>query len=158
MNSQTHGEIERFIRACRDSALRVTPQRIAIYREVSRTEEHPDAETVCSRVREDMPTVSLDTVYRTLTTLEEHGLISRVEMPSGPTRFDANTDKHHHFVCSECGRIHDFYSGVLDEFAPPPEVARLGTVDSVHVQLRGVCAHCEARRQQRTADDASPEA
>lgn len=126
----------------RQAGVRVTPQREAIYREIVKTDEHPDAETIFKRIRERMPTVSLDTVYRTLNTLAENGLLSRVQVASGRVRFDANLDQHHHFVCGQCGLVRDFYSQQLDRFVVPPDVEEWGTVNSVHLQLRGVCSRC----------------
>jgi Fur family peroxide stress response transcriptional regulator len=66
-------------------------------------------------------------------------------------RFDANTDRHHHFVCSECGLIGDFYSEAFDRFAAPPEVTAMGTVSSVYVELRGLCKKCEEKRRSSKA-------
>ena len=65
------------------------------------------------------------------------------------TRFDANTDRHHHFVCCECGMIGDFYSEVLDRFPVPREVAEMGSVDGVYVELRGRCRKCQGRAKKR---------
>jgi Fur family peroxide stress response transcriptional regulator len=107
---------------------------------VAQTGEHPDVETLFKRVREKMPTVSHDTVYRTLASLEKIGLISRVDPAGGRTRYDANCDKHHHFVCRKCGSITDIY---FDELPVLPEaIGDLGNAESLHVQVRGVCHNC----------------
>jgi Fur family peroxide stress response transcriptional regulator len=146
----------RFATVCRDFGLRVTPQRVAVYREVARSKEHPDVETVFNRVRRQIPTLSLDTVYRTLSVLEEAGLVSRVETLSGPARFDANTTRHHHYVCTRCGLVRDFCSDELADFSPPREVVPWGTVDSVHVQLRGMCTRCRVAGTRRGSGSDSP--
>jgi Fur family peroxide stress response transcriptional regulator len=137
--------IEAFEGTLRRKGLRVTHQRTEIFREVARTDEHPDAETVYRRVSERVPAVSRDTVYRTLATLEDHGLVSRAEVLRGPARYDADTDQHHHFVCTACGAVKDFRSERLDGLPIPRSVRRLGRVASAHVQVRGVCADCLAR-------------
>jgi len=131
-----------FENMCNRAGIRATHQRIEVYREVARTEEHPDAESVYKRVRRRIPTISLDTVYRTLRLLEDKGLISKVSYPGDRARFDANSDHHHHFICTRCGMVHDFYSEELDRFRPPGNVKAMGKVDSVHVELRGICANC----------------
>ena len=143
-----------FLDVCRKVGLKATHQRTEIYRELAATQEHPDAETVYSRVRERVPTISLDTVYRTLRVLEEKGVISRVGFLGDRTRFDANTDQHHHFVCTQCGRIGDFASETLNNFVTPPEVTSLGTVDSVYVELRGRCRKCQqgAKKPEKRRD------
>jgi len=121
--------------------MRMTHQRMEIFHEVAQTEEHPDAETLFKRVRERMPTVSHDTVYRTLASLEDMGLVSRVDPVCGRARYDANCDTHHHFICKECGSISDVY---LNEEPPLPEgIENLGNAESLHLQIRGVCHNCK---------------
>jgi Fur family peroxide stress response transcriptional regulator len=139
---QIDKRISAFTRICRQSGIRATHQRREVFREVAGTDEHPDAETIYKRVRERMPTVSLDTVYRTLSLLEEKGLLKRLELFSGRTRFDANTQPHHHFICTECGLVRDFTSEEMDALAWPNEVGSWGDVRSVNVQLRGICSGC----------------
>jgi Fur family peroxide stress response transcriptional regulator len=118
-----------------------------IFREVAGTDEHPDAETIYQRVRGRVTGISRDTVYRTLATLEEFGLLSRTGVLGGPARFDANTEAHHHFVCTECGAIHDFRSEQLENLPIPQAVRGMGRVDSARVHVHGVCNACsrEAR-------------
>ena len=88
----------RFTDACRKSGAKLTHQRMEIFREVAQTQNHPDAEKVLHGVRKRMPTVSMDTVYRTLWWLKELGLIKTLGPPRERTRFDANLSRHHHFI------------------------------------------------------------
>jgi Fur family peroxide stress response transcriptional regulator len=136
---------------CRREGLKATHQRREILREVVRTDEHPDAETVYRRVRRRLPTVSPDTVYRTLALLEEHGLLSRLELFTARARYDANVAPHHHLICTECGRVQDFSDAALDALVPPKTAGGWGEVRSSHVQLRGVCAHCLAKGKAKSA-------
>ena len=138
--------MRRFDQICRADGLKVTHQRMEIFSELARTDEHPDAETVYRRVHERMPAVSRDTVYRTLALLEEKGLITRAGI-SGPSRYDARTEQHHHFVCVRCGLVKDFSSEVMDGLSPPAEVKRWGAVDSIRVQVRGICRSCMAKEE-----------
>jgi Fur family peroxide stress response transcriptional regulator len=138
--------IEAFEETLRRKDLRVTHQRTEIFRELAATDEHPDAETVYQRVSERVPAVSRDTVYRTLAMLEEHGLVSRADVLGGPSRYDADTEHHHHFVCTECGAVKDFRSRALDDLPIPRSAKAIGRVASAHVQVRGVCSECLARR------------
>jgi Fur family peroxide stress response transcriptional regulator len=146
---QIDKRISAFTKICRQSGIRATHQRREIFREVAGTDEHPDAETIYKRVRKRMPTVSLDTVYRTLSLLEEKGLLRRLELFSGRTRFDANTQPHHHFICTQCGLVRDFTSERMDALAPPAEALPWGDVRSVNVQLRGICSGCLAKGRRR---------
>jgi Fur family peroxide stress response transcriptional regulator len=138
-----------FLALCARQGVRVTHQRIEILRELAGTEEHPDAETLHARVRRRLPALSVDTVYRTLRMLEDKGVIARVGSVRERARFDANTDRHHHFVCTRCGKIRDFYSEPYDRISPPREVAALGTVSGVYVELRGRCRACSSRKTPR---------
>jgi len=144
-NSEIERRVAEFVDACRRQGVKATHQRIEILRELLATQEHPDAETIYDRVRQRIPTISLDTVYRTLRTLEDMGAITRVGSMQDRARFDANADRHHHFVCCECGMIGDVYSDVLDRFPVPRELAEMGSVDWVYVELRGRCQKCQAR-------------
>jgi Fur family peroxide stress response transcriptional regulator len=134
-----------FVDACRAAGLKATHQRMAIYRELVRTGEHPDAETIYKRVKKRLPALSLDTVYRTLRTLEDVGIVGRVGSIRDRARFDANVAPHHHFVCTRCGGVSDFTSDALDGFDPPRPVKKMGRVESVYVELRGVCRACQGR-------------
>lgn len=143
--AEVQQRLEQLKTACRNTGLRMTHQRMEIFHEVAKTNEHPDADTIFKRVRKRIPTVSHDTVYRTLASLEEMGLISRVAPLGLRARFDANREAHHHFVCTECGSITDVY---LNKEPPLPEgVENLGSVKSLHMQVRGICHKCRNNQQ-----------
>jgi Fur family peroxide stress response transcriptional regulator len=146
---QLEKRVEGFLDACRRHGVRVTRQRTEILRELAVTGEHPDAETLYRRVRRRVPAMSLDTIYRTLRMLEEKRVISRVGSVHDRARFDPNADRHHHFVCGECGMIGDFYSEALDRLTVPREAAAMGSVDGVYVELRGRCRKCHTTSGKR---------
>jgi len=147
---QVQQRMDAFMQMCRRSGIRATHQRREVFREVARTDEHPDVETVYRRVRKRMPTVSLDTVYRTLSLLEEKGLVSRVDSLSGRARFDANADSHHHFICTRCGKVLDFDGEQLNDLRLPEDVRSWGDVRSVHVQVRGLCRDCLEKAKRKS--------
>ena len=130
-----------FAAALKADGLRMTHQRLEVIRELARATDHPDADTIFRAVRDRVPTISLDTVYRTLGTLEARGLIERIEAP-GAARFDPDASAHHHFVCVRCGRIVDIGIEALGAVTVPEDVARVGTVTSVRLEMKGVCSHC----------------
>ena len=80
--------MQHFETVCRDEGIKLTHQRLEIFREVAQADDHPDAEQVFQRVRDRMPTVSLDTVYRTLWLLNDLGLVVTLGASREPTRFD----------------------------------------------------------------------
>jgi Fur family peroxide stress response transcriptional regulator len=138
--------VQAFVRTCRLRGMKVTHQRMEIFHELAASDEHPDAETVYQRVSERMASLSRDTVYRTLSTLEAEGLIRKVEPLFERARYDANLDRHHHFVCTTCGMVRDFYSQTLDGLPIPKSVEVLGEIDAVQVEIRGTCSACMNRK------------
>ncbi len=144
--------VEDFFVRCRELGLRVTPQRMMVYRELSRTKEHPSAESVFDQVRKSMPTISLDTVYRTLSLLESRQLVWTVATVGRRARYDANMVPHYHFICRSCGSVSDLSGKLHEDFIVPKEVAELGRIDHVSVQLQGTCHVClqaPGRQQQK---------
>ena len=135
----------RFNEACRKSGAKLTHQRMEIFREVAQSTDHPDVEKVYQGVRKRIPTVSLDTVYRTLGWLKELGLITTLGPPRERTRFDANLSHHHHFVCVQCGLTRDFYSDKFDKLTLPESVQSIGYVETTQVEVKGVCLKCAAK-------------
>ena len=134
--------VAQFEAAARDAGLKLTHQRLEIFREVASSLEHPDAETVFQAVHTRMTTVSLDTVYRTLWMLNDLGLISTLGSRRESVRFDANPERHHHYVCVRCGKARDFQSAELDMLRLPHTVRELGSALSTHVEVRGICDSC----------------
>ncbi|MFO7595306.1 MAG: transcriptional repressor [Desulfocurvibacter africanus] len=135
------------LQACRDAGAKMTPQRMEIFREVVQSEEHPDAEMIYQRVRKRLPTVSLDTVYRTLWWLAGLGLVATIGPARERTRFDANLTRHHHFVCIRCGLTRDFYSRDLDNLKLPESVAAIGSIERTQVEVKGVCHVCAGKQE-----------
>ena len=102
-------QVAEMIEKLRESGVKLTHQRMEIFREIVGRTDHPDAASIYESVRKRLPTVSLDTVYRTLSMLKDAGLISTLGPSQDRVRFDANVAPHHHFVCTKCGKTEDFY-------------------------------------------------
>jgi Fur family peroxide stress response transcriptional regulator len=134
--------LERFKAACRQAGVKLTHQRLEIFREVAASLEHPDAEMVFRAVQARMPTVSLDTIYRTLWLLSELGVVTPLGPRRESVRFDANLAQHHHYVCMRCGLTRDFESPALNAIRIPDAVQDLGSVVAMRVEVRGLCATC----------------
>ena len=132
-----------FREACERLGMKVTHQRMEIFRVVVSTEEHPDVVSIHRRVKKKIPTISLDTVYRNLKLLAEHGLISIVGMSQESVRFDGNMHYHHHFTCMKCGTIRDFSSEGIDDLEIPDAAKAFGAPLSLHLEVKGICARCQ---------------
>lgn len=96
--------------------VRPTPQRVVITDFILSTECHPTAEEVLAAVAGSLPVaLSRATVYNTLNTLVQAGVIKEVFTEPGRTRYDANVSEHHHFVDLRTGRIYDIESDCLPQ-------------------------------------------
>lgn len=137
--------INRFKQELKRAGVKLTHQRIEVYHELAKSGDHPDAETLFKRLRERLPTISLDTVYRTLWLLLDLGLITTLGPSRIGTKFDANLDSHHHFVCSKCGMTRDIYSEEFDRLQAPRSANSYGKAETTHVEVRGVCFQCSEK-------------
>ena len=118
-------------------------KRDAILQCVRSTDAHPSADWVYEHVKEQVPDISLATVYRNLSLFKEQGLIQSLGTVQGVERFDGNTEPHVHFICTQCGAVLD-----LPEISVPEElnsaVARSsgGRVDNCQLTFTGICGDC----------------
>jgi Fur family transcriptional regulator, peroxide stress response regulator len=128
--------------AAKDGGLKLTHQRLEVFKEIALRGDHPDAEAVYSALKSRLPAISLDTVYRTLWTLTDLGMITTLGPRRERQRFDGNLEKHHHFICIRCGAVRDFKSDELDSLRMPAEVGEFGNVIEAQVEVRGICADC----------------
>lgn len=129
--------------AVRASGLKLTPQRMAIVRELAADPTHPTAQELFERLRSALPTMSFATVYNTLDALAQAGLCAPLSLSPGAARFDPNMHPHHHAVCDVCGLVRDV------EFEGEPVAAAQAIpsapgfeVLSVERIYRGICAEC----------------
>lgn len=90
-----------------DSGLRSTPQREVIYDVLLKKRDHPTADEVFARVKSELPTVSLATVYNCLETLVKCDLVRAVNFERGPTRYCPNLRPHAHFHDEQTGETYD---------------------------------------------------
>ena len=130
----------------RAAGLKMTPQRMAIVREVAMDESHPSAQELFDRLRPGMPTMSFATVYNTLAALCAAGLGTSLSLAPGSARFDPNMHPHDHLVCVRCGAVRDLLEPAAPHSAPPRQaLARVApgfTVRVVEQIVRGLCVAC----------------
>jgi Fur family transcriptional regulator, peroxide stress response regulator len=131
-----------FEATCRSAGLKMTHQRMEIFAELARASDHPSPETLYRRLTPRIPSMSLDTVYRTLRTLERSGLARKVETFQSQVRFEAIQPPHHHLICRECQEISDFPWTSFDNVQVPKEVGSWGVVERKSVVLTGICSKC----------------
>ena len=149
--------MRRMVDGVRAAGLKLTPQRLAIVRELAEDASHPTAQELFERLRPGLPTMSFATVYNTLDALSSAGLCAALALSPGSGRFDPNMRPHHHLVCDSCGSVRDVPSApAVDppaEDAVRREIARVAPgfeVRSVEKIMRGRCADCVSPRKSRT--------
>ncbi|MDB4939242.1 MAG: Peroxide stress regulator PerR, family [Labilithrix sp.] len=127
------------------AGLKLTPQRIAIVREIADDLTHPTAQALFERLRTTFPTMSFATVYNTLDALAGCGLMGKLALgpDSRAVRFDPNTEVHHHAVCDGCGSVVDI-PVETDEPAVLPLAATLKGFRVLREErtYRGLCDRC----------------
>ncbi len=122
---------------------RRSKQKEAILRILRETTSHPTADWIYEQVRKEIPTVSLGTVYRNLKTMKEQGVILEMEFSGNLSRFDGNSDNHHHFRCDNCGRVFDIDEPVDNELDERVATSTGFLVSYHRLEFRGLCIDCQ---------------
>lgn len=125
---------EHFTRALRAAGVRITRQRSALLDVLAEAEDHPDAVELHMRSKDREPGISLSTVYRTLTALEEQGVIQRHQFEGASARFERADGAHHdHMIDVETGDVIEFCSDRIEKLQA--EIAREMGYDIVHHRM-----------------------
>ncbi len=133
--------VDNLVEKFKRKRLKITPQRLGIFRILEGNSMHPSAEDVFKEIRENYPTISFTTVYKTLEIMEKMGEILKVTIDEQRKHYDPDTNVHHHIICSRCNKISDIKKEyvkprlpreVLDEFTP----------SSYHISFYGTCKKC----------------
>src|SRR5882757_2410862 len=151
--------VEKMLAGVRAAGLKLTPQRMAIVRELATDESHPTAQELFERLRPSLPTMSFATVYNTLGALSSAGLCAALALSPGSGRFDPNMEPHHHVVCDVCGAVRDVPSAApgvagLPDASSAKAVAHVAPgfeLRSIERIFRGICASCAKRRPRARA-------
>jgi Fur family transcriptional regulator, peroxide stress response regulator len=132
----------RFRHLCREHNLAATHQRQTIYQALVARPGHYSPEEIYLKVKPDLPSISLATVYKNLKTFVQAGMLRDVSHHQGPWRVDANPVPHHHLVCTRCHSITDI---ALDRVEPVKLKGRLPAgfrIEQFNVEVEGVCKTC----------------
>jgi len=138
--------LNNFYEKCKQAGLNVTPQRLAIYRALMGDVNHPSPDTIFKRVKVDFPMISFATVYKTLETFEQKGIISKVTTLHNTLRYDPLTKRHHHIICTKCKKIIDIESDELDSLPIPPQVTKGNVFVDFSVHFNVICAECQNKQ------------
>lgn len=136
-------EYEHFKELCQARGLKATSQRFIILKTLISAPSHPTADQLYDDVSGKLPGISRDTVYRTLNSLADCGMLKRLIMPGGATHFDGDISPHHHFLCERCGKILDFTWPEFDNLPWPSPIADMGLAKTASVLIMGRCFACD---------------
>ena len=138
-----------FLDICHKSGLKATSLRLAVYRYLKTSGEHPDVDQVWNAVRRELPTISRESVYRVLNDFASHGVIAILDRADVVARYDVEPKKRHdHFQCERCGRFFDFEVKALPELVDAVAGA-LGRIEHAEIRVRGICNDCLRQEEDR---------
>ncbi len=120
----------------------LTRQRAAVLLAVQESKRHPTANEVYIGARKRLPTISFATVYNSLRYLKEAGLIHEIKFGDAASRYDRETERHDHAICSRCGTLVDLDLPVTDELLKMAARKSRFQAESVHLTLVGICPTC----------------
>lgn len=130
---------------------RVTKQRLAVLA-VAHDHPHSSAEEIAELVRQELPTISTQSVYVVLTDLSALDLVRKFEPPARPALYETRTgDNHHHAYCVRCGRVQDVECAIGAAPCLTPSEDHSMVMLSAEILYRGICADCQAAEAQRPA-------
>lgn len=135
--------VDDLIELLRQRGLRMTPQRRVIVSEIMRTQGHISPTALARKVQGEMPGVNASTIYRTLSVLEEAGVLAHAHLEGGAEYHRAEDAGHIHLSCSRCGAEDDLS---LDEAAALQQLIgqhRGFRADLTHFAISGLCADCQ---------------
>ncbi len=122
----------------------MTHQRQVVYESLAAMPEHhhPSPEEIFEKVKQLIPSISQATVYKTLHTFVEHGILRELSPHHGSLRVDLNTNAHHHLICTSCKEVMDIEDEDLDPVKLRRKLPKGFHVERVAVEIQGVCEKC----------------
>ena len=124
-------------------------QRESVKNYLMSRKDHPTADMVYEAVRQEYPNISLGTVYRNLNFLVEHGEIIKIRCDENCDRFDANTHKHYHFICRNCGCVSDLRMLPVVHIDVIAGEHFGGTIEGHHAFFYGICEKCKSEETEK---------
>jgi Fur family peroxide stress response transcriptional regulator len=122
---------------------RMSKQRDTILRVIMNSKDHPRADWVYDQVRQEIPNISMGTIYRNLKSLTKSGEIRQLDIADGTGRFEGNTENHYHFRCEKCGRIFDLDEPVDQSISERVAKNTGFKVYRQRMELIGLCNTCQ---------------
>ena len=127
----------------KENNLKITPQRLTILKYLDTHRMHPTADEIYSSLKKSIPSLSKTTVYNSLDILKKYGLIQALTICGSEHRYDIKHNMHHHFLCTNCGRIYDIEFKCPNVKEIRSEIEKSGhCIGEVHGYFKGMCKDC----------------
>jgi Fe2+ or Zn2+ uptake regulation protein len=137
-------EVDRIIERLRERGGRATGTRRATVTVLLRAAgHHLSAEDITAQVQAEHPDVAASTIYRTLTALEELGVIEHVHLGHGPSTYHLVSNPHQHLVCQDCGSVIEVPDEVFDALSDRLQERYGFQLHLRHFALLGSCEACQ---------------
>ncbi len=139
--------MEDLVQLLRAHGIAVTPQRLAVLARLQHRHDHPSAEKLYQEIRRQLPSISFNTIYKTLEIFCQKGLVVKVNPLHEVARYDGETFYHIHLVCSKCQTITDVYwQREAPALGLAPEKLQGFRVEHQAITLWGLCLRCQKPR------------
>jgi len=131
----------------RERDFRITPQRMAVVKILASGKGHPSVESIYEKVRKDFPTISVATVYKTVTLLKELNEVLELGFPRGSNRYDGSKPyPHPHLICTECRKIVDPDLASLTDMTKELISDTGFHIVSHRLDFFGICPDCQRKK------------
>ena len=131
--------MEEFKKILQEKDIKPTYQRIKVLEFLTQNMNHPTVDMIYEALYDKVPTLSKTTVYNTLDIFKKNGLIDILTITGSESRYEINTESHHHFLCKKCGCI------INVEFKCPylsDDKCGEHKIEEVHGYFKGICKNC----------------
>ncbi|PAF52318.1 Fur family transcriptional regulator [Helicobacter sp. 13S00477-4] len=132
-----------FETSLKEKNLKVTPQRIAILREIEQN-GHIGVDDIYSNIKKDYPSISLATVYKNITALYEANILREVKAPAQKQRYELSSDHHIHVACEKCGKLEDIRVDVSSISNECAKITGYTLYDTSAIFI-GICPECASK-------------
>lgn len=147
MSELSSGEIERLKNSLKEKGYKLTPQRRAIVDIIIKNEgKHLTTEEIYDLVKKDCPEIGLATVYRTVQLLEDIGVVCKLDLDDGCSRYEIIHEKeihqHHHLICTRCSKIIEVPDKLLEDLESQIESKYNFKILNHSLKFYGICNEC----------------
>ncbi len=138
-------DFEDLVTELKNKNIRLSHQRLKVLEYLTQNYTHPTADQIYNGLHHEVPTLSKTTVYNTLNSLAEAGLV-RTNIEDNEIRYDISTDDHGHFKCKSCRKIYDFKVDInsieatdLNDFE----------INDKNIYFKGICPQCQMSNKEK---------